>query len=279
MRVEIGRISLEVEDHGEGVPLVLLHGFPLSSQMWTPIRAALGEASRAITPDLRGFGDSDKPETGYEMETLASDVLALADRLGLDRFVLGGHSMGGYVAFRVLAAAAGRVAGLVLVDTRAEADDDQGRARRQDSIAAIGRGEVGAFLDGFVGRLVGPSAKTRAPRLLDELRAVAGAASPHALAGCLAGMAGRPDSHELLQRFKGPALVIVGQEDELTPPTAAHAMAADLADAELVVIARSGHTPSVERPIPVAEAMLAFLRRHWPGAAPVRPRGRSAPPE
>lgn len=264
MRIDIGEVALEVEDHGEGVPFILVHGFPLSSAIWTPVRTAVEHAARLITPDLRGFGASDKPATGYEIAELADDVVRLADALGIDRFVLGGHSMGGYVALRVAAVRPERIAGLVLLDTRAEADSPEGRMRRDEAIARIARGDVSGFLDDFVGGLVGPSTKARAPRILEELLAIAAEAAPHALSGCLAGMRDRDDSRPLLARLDVPALVIVGQEDSLTVPLSSRAMAQALPRARLAEIALSGHTPCVERPIPTAEAILSFLREHFP---------------
>jgi pimeloyl-ACP methyl ester carboxylesterase len=260
VRIAVGGISLEVEDHGGGVPLVLLHGFPLSSAIWDPLRPALAEVARLVTPDLRGFGGSDKPDGGYAMAELAADVVALADALGLERFVLGGHSMGGYVAMRVAAAVPGRLAGLVLIDTRAEADAPEAAERRTAAIAAIGRDGGSAFLDAFVPNLLGASTRERAPRLLAELRAIAAAVPDHVLAGCQRGMRERPDSRALLAGLDLPALALVGAEDAITPPDAAAAMVATLVRATLVVIPGAGHTPSVERPIQVAESITAFLR-------------------
>jgi pimeloyl-ACP methyl ester carboxylesterase len=274
VRVELETVALEVEDHGDGVPVVLLHGFPLSAEIWTPIRTALEQAARLVTPDLRGFGSSDKPEGDYGMETLADDVVRLADRLEIERFVVGGHSMGGYVALRLASRHPGRLAGFVLISSRAGADSPEGRVRREAAVERIGRGEAAAFLDEFVPNLVGPSTRQRAPRLLAELRALAGEVPDHVLAGCLAGMRDRPDSSAVLARLDVPALVIAGQEDGLVPPDEARAMAAALPRARLAVIPQAGHTPSVERPIPTAEAILAFLREHFPPRAGIRaPRG------
>jgi pimeloyl-ACP methyl ester carboxylesterase len=250
MRIELEGVTLEVEDHGQGVPVILLHGFPLSSEMWTPIRTAVEQAARLITPDMRGFGGSSKPEHGYSMEALAEDVIRLADRLELPRFVLGGHSMGGYVALRVAAARPERLAGLILVDTRASSDTQEGRARREEGIARIRRGEAASFLDEFVPGLLGSSTRERAPRLAAELREIARHVPDHVLTGCLIGMRDRPDSSEVAQN-----------------------MATLLQRARLALIPLSGHTPSVERPIPTAEAILAFVRENFPQPpAAIRPR-------
>ncbi len=267
MRVHVGEVTLEVEDHGEGVPVVLLHGFPLSSEMWAPIRTAVEQASRLITPDLRGFGLSETPAGDYTMEALAGDVLRLADRLGLGRFVLGGHSMGGYVALRLAEGHRERLAGLILMDSRASADSAEARGRRDAAIERIRRGETAAFLDEFVGNLVGRSTRERAPRQLAEMRAIAGGIPDHVLAGCLAGMRDRRDSTDVLARLDLPALVIAGQEDTITPPEVGQAMTAALPRARLAVIPLAGHTPSVERPIPTAEAIIGFLLENFPRPA------------
>lgn len=264
MRVGVGACSLEVEDRGVGVPFMLLHGFPLSSEAWSPLRPATEEVARLVTPDLRGFGRSDKPDGDYSMDALADDVLRIADALTLDRFVLGGHSMGGYVAFRVAERARERVLGLVLVDTRGDADTQEGKARRAASMARIGREGGAAFLDEFVANLVGPTTRARAGRFVRDLRGMAADVPDHVLIGCLDGMRRRPDSMPLLPKLDVPALVVVGHEDTLTPVDAAQTMAAALPQATLVVIPSSGHTPSVERPIATGTAITDFLRANFP---------------
>jgi pimeloyl-ACP methyl ester carboxylesterase len=263
VRVAARGLSFEVEDHGSGIPLLLLHGFPLSSAAWDPLRPTLAEVARLVTPDLRGFGGSDKPVGGYGMSELAEDAAALAEALGLERFILGGHSMGGYVALRLAETLAGRLAGLILIDTRADADSAEALARRDAALATIARDGGARYLDGFVPNLLSPSTRERAPRLLAELRAIAAAVPDHVLAGCQRGMRERPDSSGLLPRLDVPALVLVGGEDAITPPDVARAMASALPQATLAVIPGAGHTPSVERPIPTAEALAGFVRRHF----------------
>lgn len=263
MRVDLAGVVLEVEDHGEGVPVVLLHGFPLSSETWRPIRPALERVARLITPDLRGFGGSDASEGDYDLDTLAADVLALLDRLGVEGFVLGGHSMGGYVALRIAACQPARVRGLILVDTRAVADSAETAARRNASIDWIRRRGSADFLADFVPNLLGPATRKRARRFVDDLLLLAAEVPDHVLIGCLAGMRDRPDSTSLLPTLDVPALVVVGQDDTVTPPSGAEAMARALPRATLAVIPEAGHTPMVERPVTTAEVITTFLRRHF----------------
>lgn len=266
MGVNVGGVELAVEEHGAGMPVVLLHGFPLSSRMWEAIVPALTQVGRVVTVDLRGFGDSEAPQSGYSMDALAGDVMGVAAALHLDRWVLAGHSMGGYVALRVAARWPERLAGLMLVDTRAEPDDAAGRQRREQAMARLRGGERGAFLDEFVANLVAAGARQRAPRLLEELRSMAEAVPVHVLIACLEGMRDRPDSRGLLPTLAVPTLVLVGEEDSITPPGTARAMAEALPKGRLVVIPEAGHTPPLERPVATAEAMLAFLAGEVLGA-------------
>ncbi len=272
MRVELANVALEVEDHGEGVPVVLLHGFPLSSGIWDPIRPALEQVVRLITPDLRGFGGSDASEGDYDVDTMADDILRLADVLGLEKFVLGGHSMGGYVALRIAACQPARLLGLVLVDTRAEADSFEARARRNASIDWIRRRGSADFLADFIPNLLSPETRRRARRFVDELLLLAAEVPDHVLIGCLAGMRDRPDSTSLLPGIDVPALVITGKEDTVTPPSVAETMARRLPRATLAVIPEAGHTPMVERPVTTADVISAFLRKHFAAKSAVRSR-------
>lgn len=264
MYVQVNDYQLFYEESGHGVPVVLLHGFPLSSRIWSPLRPAMARYARLITPDLRGHGLSDKPSGSYSMESLAHDIATLADRLGLETLVLGGHSMGGYITFRFAQHCPDRLLGLILVDTRAEADTEEGKARRLKAIAQIRTEGAAAFLEEFLPGLIGPSSRTSNPALVDELKAMAVPLPDHVLVGCLEGMLERPDSRPLLRSLHLPVLVLVGEEDQLTPPSGARAMAEALPNAELVVIPQAGHTPSLEAPQAVAQAILHFLRRLLP---------------
>jgi pimeloyl-ACP methyl ester carboxylesterase len=249
------------EESGNLTPVIMLHGFPLSSEIWAPIREPLAETCRIVTPDLRGHGFSAKPAGNYSMDTLAEDVGALADHLGFERFILGGHSMGGYIALRFAAGNRDRLSGIILVDTRAAPDTDEGKAKRLSAIEKIRHEGPGAFLDGFVPSLLGETTRADNPALIDRVRQIASRVPDHVLAACLKGMMDRPDSRELLPNLGVPALVVVGEEDTLTPPDSAREMARLLPDAELVVIPSAGHTPSLEAPDATAKAIAEYMRR------------------
>jgi pimeloyl-ACP methyl ester carboxylesterase len=266
MRVHAGAHEIEVEDHGEGIPVVLLHGFPLSSAIWTAVRPAVEQVARLITPDLRGFGGSDAPPGDYGMDALADDVARVADALGVERMVVGGHSMGGYVGLAFAERFPERVSGLVLIASKAAADPPEGLAARDAAIETVKTLGAGAYLQLFLPRLVGASTMQRAPRLLGELGAIASGVPAHVLVACQEGMKGRRDCSSLLAGLAAPLLVIAGQEDPLAPPEVAREVARLHPRAMLAVIPFAGHTPSVERPIPTADAIVGFLRREL-GAA------------
>jgi len=259
MRVAMNGYALAVEDGGHGIPVLLLHGFPMSSAIFAPIRSIVERAGRLVTIDLRGFGASDAPQGSYDMDSLADDVVRVADHLELDRFVLGGHSMGGYVAFRVAARHRHRLSGLVLIDSRAAADTPEGVEQRRASIAAITTGGRDAFLDAFLPLLVAPATRDRQPEVMELLRAIAAGIPDHVLTGCLEGMMTRPDSHGLLAGLDLPALLIHGADDAVMPPAEARALALALPRGELLEVPNAGHTPTIEQPELVGEAIARFV--------------------
>jgi 3-oxoadipate enol-lactonase len=259
MRVAMNGYTLAVEDGGQGTPVLMLHGFPMSSAAFAPIRPRVERAARLITIDLRGFGASDAPQRPYDMSSLADDVVRIADHLGLERFVLGGHSMGGYVAFRIAASQRDRLSGLILIDTRADADTAEGVERRRAAIATIAGGGRAAFLNGFLPLLVAPATRDRHPELMEQVAAIAAGIPDHVLIGCLEGMMTRPDSRGLLAGLDLPALVIHGADDAVMPPGEARALALALPRGELLEVPDAGHTPTIEQPAFVGDAIARFL--------------------
>ena len=258
-RLSVNGVSLAVEVRGEGPAVLFVHGYPLDRSIWPHQMAALDGWCR-IAPDLRGMGQSDAPDLGYNMETYAADLAALLDRLGVDEVVLVGHSMGGYVAFEFLRRWRNRVRGLVLVDTRAEPDTPEGRKNR-DAAAATAREEgTVAIAESMVPRLLGGSTLAEAPATVERVRAMMAATPVPGIVGALGAMRDRLDSTPMLPGLAGlPTLVIVGDEDQLTPPSQARAMADAIPGANLVVIRSAGHLPSLERPVETTDAIQAFL--------------------
>lgn len=253
-------MELAYREAGSGRPLVLLHAFPLSSAMWLEQRNALSDVCRVITPDQRGFGGSPLGEDPPSLDAAADDVAELLDRLELDRVVLGGLSMGGYVAMAFLRRHPGRVSALVLADTKATADPDAARANRERIAAAVESDESSTVLvDDVLPALLGTTTSTSRPLVSGRVRALVQAAPASAVAWAQRAVAARPDSLDTLRAFAGPALVVVGSEDALSPPADAETMAAALPDGRLVVLQEAGHLTAVETPEAFNEVVAGFL--------------------
>ncbi|MDR7418936.1 MAG: alpha/beta fold hydrolase [Armatimonadota bacterium] len=259
MQVNVAGVRLGYEVTGTGPPVVLLHAFPLNRAMWGPQVAALRDRFTVITPDYRGFGESDLPAGALTMDDYARDVLGLLDVLGHRRVILGGCSLGGYVAFRVVAQAADRVSALILADTRAEPDTDEGRQRRHAAIERIEREGPTGFVEEFAANLVGPTTKAQRPGVASALRQIIGTPAPRGLTAALAAMAGRPDSRPLLASIAVPSLIVVGEEDALTPPASAEVMAQGIPNAKLAVIPAAGHLACLEVPEAFNRIIRDFL--------------------
>ncbi|HET6638271.1 MAG TPA: alpha/beta fold hydrolase, partial [Gemmatimonadota bacterium] len=168
-RLTVNGVGLVVEDRGEGPAVLLIHGYPLDHTIWRDQIEGL-DGYRRIAPDLRGMGHSDAPDLGYGMGTYAADLAALLDALGVAEVVLCGLSMGGYVAFEFLRRWRDRVRGLVLVDTRAEADSAEAR-RARDAAAAVARESgSGAIADAMLPKLLGSRTAERAPGVVETIR-------------------------------------------------------------------------------------------------------------
>jgi pimeloyl-ACP methyl ester carboxylesterase len=259
-RLTVNGVSLAVEVRGDGPAILFVHGYPFDRTIWQDQLDGL-DAYRRIAPDLRGMGESDAPDLGYGMGIYADDLAALLDVLGVDHVVLCGLSMGGYVAFEFLRRWRARVRGLILVDTRAEADGTEAR-RARDVAAALAR-ESGAeaIADAMLPRVLADATRERAPEVTARIRRMMAATPVAGLVGALAAMRDRQDSTGLLPTLAGlPTLVLVGEEDTLAPPDGARRMAAAIPGARLVVLAGAGHVPPVERPSETTAAIRDFLR-------------------
>jgi pimeloyl-ACP methyl ester carboxylesterase len=254
------RIQLYALERGTGVPLVLLHAFPLSSAMWLAQREGLSDRCRVISPDLRGFGGSRLGDEEPSIETMADDVAGLLDARGIDRAVIGGLSMGGYVAMALCRRHPGRVLGLVLAGTKASADPEPARENRQriaDRLEADG--DVSVLVEEILPNLVGPTTLRQRALVYGRVRGLVQATPPMAAAWAQRAMAARPDSFDTLRESRMPALVMVGDEDGISTEADARAMSDALPNAELLVIPRSGHLVAAEQPELFNEAAGEFV--------------------
>lgn len=261
MKKRIGNVELAWEEAGQGIPLVLLHAFPVNRSQWARQREELASRYRVITPDFRGHGESSVPEEDSTMERLAEDVRGLLDELGLRRVVLGGLSMGGYVCFAFYRRWPERVIALILADTRAGADSEEGRRARAELAAVAEKEGSAAVAEQVLPKLLGASTHARQQRVVEAARKMIQSTSPTGIARALGGMAARPDSFELLPKIQCPTLIVVGEEDTLTPPSESEAMAAAIPGAHVEKLVGAGHLSNLEQPIPFNSALYDFLSR------------------
>ncbi|MGH7518365.1 MAG: alpha/beta fold hydrolase [Gemmatimonadales bacterium] len=258
-RVTVNGVNLAVDVRGDGPAILFVHGYPLDRTIWAPQLDAL-DGWRRIAPDLRGMGQSDAPDLGYAMATYANDLVALLDALGVERAVVGGLSMGGYVAFELLRHWRERVSGLVLIDTRAEADSPDGRRAREAAAQQARELGANAVADAMLPNMLAGATRERDPALTERVRRMMAGTPVAGIIGALAAIRDRPDSTPLLSTLDGlPTLVMVGAEDRITPPDRARAMADRIPGARFVVIPGAGHLPTLEAPEATSDALRSFL--------------------
>lgn len=256
-------LRLAWREAGAGLPVLLLHAFPLSGAMWDPQVEALAGSCRLIVPDLSGFGASQgvPPDGVCRMSDLAADAVALLDQLEIGRAVVCGLSMGGYAALAFAEGAPERLRGLVLADTRAGADSEEARQRRLDMARRVLEEGTGFLPDALLPKLLGRTTRERRPDVGTRVERMIREAPPAGVAAAQRGMAQRPDRSRVLPRLDVPVLILVGEEDELTPPVESRHLEKEIRGAELVVLPESGHLASLESPEAFNEALGAFLRR------------------
>jgi pimeloyl-ACP methyl ester carboxylesterase len=256
-RLTVNGVRLAVEHRGSGPAILFVHGFPLDHTIWQHQVDTL-TGYRRIAPDLRGMGQSDAPDLGYSMSTYAEDLLGLLDTLGEGEVVLCGLSLGGYIAFEFVRRWRERVRGLILVDTRAEADSTEGRKARDALIGRVREQGAIAAAEAMLPRFFTPQVS---PEIIERVRTTILRTPVPGIVGALSAMRERPDSTPLLETLTGvPTLVLVGAEDMITPPTVAQSMAAAIPGARLMEIPAAGHLCCIEQPVPTTRAILKFLQ-------------------
>jgi len=260
MKATINDNILAYGDRGEGLPLVLIHGFPLCRKMWRPQAEALARAGcRVITPDLRGLGESALSTEAVSMDVYADDLAALMDHLGIDKAVVGGMSLGGYVLLNLLERYPDRVAAPLFITTRAAGDDAAGKARRTALAEACLTQGIGPVVEAFRTILFAPETLTDNPALVREVTAWMAATDPRGAAAALMAMRDRKDYAALLGGIGQRALVIGAARDLAAPVEHARLLAEGLPAGELCILPGGGHLVNLEQPAGFNKAILQFL--------------------
>jgi pimeloyl-ACP methyl ester carboxylesterase len=254
-------MRLAYTDEGPGPAVVLLHGFPLGRAMWSEQISGIGSMYRVIAPDLRGHGDSPAPDGDYSIDEMADDVIELLDTLGLGTpVVVGGLSMGGYVALSLVARYPERVRALMLMDTRAAADPPEAAEKREElAQAVIAANDPAPAVEVMIPRLFARATTEGRPELVAPIRELMERNTPRGVVGALRAMATRPDRRPDLTSIRVPTLVMVGEEDVVTPPAEAQTLVDAIAGAQLEVIADAGHLAPYENHALANAVLLGFL--------------------
>src|SRR6266849_4283508 len=258
----VNNIRIAYDDHGAGLPILFLHAFPLNRSMWADqVRALLSENRfRLVAPDWRGFGESDITAEVSTMEMFADDLAALMDSLGIDAAILCGLSMGGYAAFAFLRKYPQRVSGLILADTRPGADNAEAQANRENVARLAESQGTSAIADLQMPRLISDYTRQHSPAVERRIRQMIASATPQGIAAASRGMALRADSTDLLASITCPTLVVVGEQDVLTPPQVAQEYATKIPGAQFVVIPHADHLSNLEQPQAFLQAVDRFLQ-------------------
>jgi pimeloyl-ACP methyl ester carboxylesterase len=253
------KLKIAYEDVGTGETLLLLHAFPLDREMWQPQLDGLADSYRLIAPDYPGFGDSSAAEEGFTIEMLAEVMADFLDVIGVTgTVVVVGLSMGGYVALAMARQQRQRLRGLILADTKAESDDETGKAGR-DAMCSVAR-EKGAagVIDQLLPKLLGTTAQLD---VVERVRVIASRQDPVAIVGALMALRDRPDATSGLEQITVPALVLVGEDDAITPPAVAQSLSERIMGSNRVVIAGAGHLSNLEAPEAFNAEIRKFVRR------------------
>ena len=258
---EQANIPMSYSDYGQGDTIVLLHAFPLNGKMWAPQARALKDGYRVILPDYPGFGASPSPSAQPDMAYYAEGVRELLDKLGLERVVLGGLSMGGYVAFACLRLFPERISGLILANTRPDPDTEEIRESRNDMARRVTEEGVGVLAELQMNRLLSSNTLENDEELVDEVGAMMLESSPDGVVAALGAMRDRPDSNSLLPEIAVPTLVIGGEEDEISSPEVMGAMANGIPNSEHHTLSGAAHLSNLEAPEYFNGILKDFLAR------------------
>ncbi len=258
--INVGGVEIQYADKGQGPAVLFLHGFPLSLGMWDA-QEALSDRYRIVRFDARGHGGSGVGDSALTMDRIAEDAVVLIEQLRLGPVVLAGCSMGGYAAFAFAQKHPSLLRGLVLVDTKAGADTPEARKGRGELAAKVMKDGPPAALEAFLPKLVGETTKATRADVVAKIKDMVLATPKQGISDALHGIAARQDSTPFLREIAVPTLVICGEEDVITPRAEAEILQKGIAGAELAMIPKSGHLPSMETPEEFNRVLAKFLGR------------------
>jgi 3-oxoadipate enol-lactonase len=263
MKAIINGWSIDYNIYGKasGLPVVFIHGFPFSQEMWRSQVAELSGDYSVVTYDVRGHGESEVGDGQYTIEFFVDDLIGLLDHLRIEKAVVVGLSMGGYIALRAIERNPERFRGLVLCDTRSEADTNEGKIKRAGNIQSVKNDRVKKYAEEFVKAVFASQTLERNPEAVKFIRKIIEKTSPIAIAGTLLALASRTDTTESLSKINVPTLILVGEHDALTPVSAAKSMNERIRQSKFHVISNAAHLSNLENPEEFNKHLSGFLRR------------------
>lgn len=262
MKITVNGLTMNYQERGlpQGLPVVFVHGFPFSHAMWDPQMMALPQDYRAISYDVRGHGESEAGDGQYSIEYFVDDLVGLLDHLGIPKSVLCGLSMGGYIALRAAERHPERIRALVLCDTRSEADPNEAKVKRAGQAKSVKQTGAKAFAEGFVKAVFAPATFQSNPKAVETIKEIIAATPPLAIAGTLLALAARTDTTASLSTINVPTLIMVGELDTLTPPSASEAMQKHIKGSTMHVIRQAAHMSNIEHPGAFNKHLIDFLK-------------------
>ena len=243
------------------IPVIFLHGFPLSHEMWKPQIKFLSEKYYVIAYDILGHGKSDVGDGQYTIDHHVDDLFALMDLLKIKKAVLVGLSMGGYIALRAYERRPLRIRALVLSDTKSEADTDEGKIKRFAGMRDVKENGSAVYAETAVKTLFASKTFKKNPEMVQDIEKIVANTKPLGIAGTLLALAARSDTTPILSQIKVPVLILVGSEDVITPPRLARAMHKKIPHSELHIIPEAGHMSNLENPEAFNRHLLSFLEK------------------
>ena len=256
---QIDGLNIGYDDVGTGKPLVLVHGYPFNRSLWDPQVEALRGSYRVVTLDLPGFGESDVSSEPLSIRDMAIYVASLLDQLQIERATLGGLSMGGYVVLAFYKEFADRVAGLILGDTRAEADSVEAKLTREQQARQILAEGMNATASAMLPKLLSGQTVRDRPDIVEHVRQMILRTKPEGAATALNAMASRDDQTNLLFKINVPTLILIGSEDTITPLANSEKVNERISSSRLVKIDKAAHVSNLEQTEVWNKELLNFM--------------------
>lgn len=260
MKAAINGNELQYEALGSSAtPVVLIHGFPFNHEMWGPQIELLERKFRVIAYDVRGHGKSGVGDGQYMLEIFVDDLIGMLDYLKINKAVLCGLSMGGYISLRAVERNPERVSALILADTQARADSNEAKLRRAAAIKSVKVNGVSAYAESFVKAVFAPQSFTTKSDAVEKIKRIIQSNSSLGICGTLLALASRTDTTESLPAIKVPTLILVGEHDAVTPPSASQEMHSRIPNSEIHIIPNAAHMSNLENPEEFNRHIMNFL--------------------